>query len=223
MCIRDRVSTQSTGDSCNTAMFSVIRKLQGRTDPPPTQPKGYVENNKHIAKFASENNVADTHPSVVTLGFGRNSFPKLRRLLDAPEVDVELASGTVSFTSYIPEDTQSHPDFPEGSQERADLVNVIRQKTLYTLIELLHDPVNVSLTVADGIVGSLNDRCQDTNECIREYSVIALGMVAEQHLGLQELYAQGSVGVLCRLMDDPDHVTRCNVCLLYTSPSPRDS
>lgn len=194
-------------------MYSVIRKLQGRPEPAPRSNKSYEANNDHIAKFAANDNVADHDPSVVTLAFGRNTFPKLRRLLDEPEMDVDLASGAVSFTSYIPEDSKKHAEFPEGSEDRADLVNVIRQKALYALIELLHDPVNVAQSVSHGIVTSLNTRCEDENACIREYSVIALGMISEHYLGLQELYAQGSVGVLCRMMDDEDHVTRCNVFL----------
>eukprot|EP00656_Telonema_subtile_P001311 TRINITY_DN1059_c0_g1_i10.p1 TRINITY_DN1059_c0_g1~~TRINITY_DN1059_c0_g1_i10.p1 ORF type:complete len:410 (-),score=70.72 TRINITY_DN1059_c0_g1_i10:165-1394(-) len=194
-------------------MHAVIRKLQGRAEPAPRSNKSYEVNNKHIAKFAANDNIADHDPSVVTLAFGRNSFPKLRRLLDEPDTDVDLASGSEAFTSYIPEDSAKHAEFPEGSTERADLVNVIRQKALYALIELLHDPVNVSQTVSHGIVASLNTRCEDPNACIREYSVIALGMISEHYLGLQELYAQGSIGVLCRMMDDEDHVTRCNVFL----------
>jgi len=43
--------------------------------------------------------------------------------------------------------------------------------------------------------------------------VIALGIIAEQFLGLQQLYADGSVSVLCGMVDDQDHVTRCNVLL----------
>lgn len=194
-------------------MFSVIRKIQGRVDLPPQQPKSFDAHSKHIAKFSSEDNIADKDPSVVTLAFGRNSFPKLQRLLDHPETDVDLTSGSIAFTSYVPQDCEKHPEYKEGSTERAELINVIRQKALYALIELLHDPVNVSLAVSHGLVKSLNARCTEPNACIREYSVISLGMIAEHFLGLQELYAQGSIEVLCGMMDDADHVTRCNVFL----------
>lgn len=194
-------------------MFSVIRKIQGRVDEPPKTVKNFDTNNRHMAKFAVNDNVCDKDPSIVTLGFGHNSFPKLQRLLDEPEADVDLASGAVAFTAYLPQDSQVHAEYKEGTTDRADLINVIRQKSLYALIELLHDPVNVSLSVSHGLVKSLNARCVDPNDCIREYSVVALGMIAEHHLGLQELYEQGSVGVLCTMMDDADHVTRCNVFL----------
>lgn len=194
-------------------MFSVIRKIQGRVDEPPKQEKSFDAHSKHIAKFAAEDNVSDKDPSVVTLAFGRGSFPKLRRLLDEPETDVDLASGNVAFTSYIPQDSEKHAEYASGSTQRAELINVMRQKALYALIELLHDPVNVSQAVSHGLVQSLNARCADPNACIREYSVIALGMVAEQHLGLQELYDQDSIRVLCGMADDSDHVTRCNVFL----------
>jgi len=194
-------------------MFSVIRKIQGRADPQPQTTKSFEGNNRHIAKFACNDNVTDQDPSVVTLAFGRMTFHKLKRLLDEPETDADMASGAVSFTSYIPQDLSKHNLYPEGSTERAELMNVIRQKALYALIELLHDPVNVSQTVSNDLVVSLNERCTDANACIREYSVICMGAVAEQHLGLRELYAQGSIGVLCRMMDDEDHVTRCNVFL----------
>merc|ERR1712195_359099 len=104
-------------------------------------------------------------------------------------------------------------EYPEGSEERAELMNVIRQKALYALIEMLHDPVHVSEATRHGLVASLNARCLDPNPCSREYAVIALGMVSEHHLGLQQLYADGSVAVLCGMMNDQDHVTRCNVFL----------
>merc|ERR1712159_466121 len=152
-------------------------------------------------------------PSVVTLAFGRGSFPKLRRLLDEPETDVDLASGNVAFTSYIPQDSEKHAEYASGSTQRAELINVMRQKALYALIELLHDPVNVSQAVSHGLVQSLNARCADPNACIREYSVIALGMVAESHLGLEEMCAENSIKVLCDMMNDDDHATRCNVFL----------
>jgi len=48
---------------------------------------------------------------------------------------------------------------------------------------------------------------------IREYSVIALGMIAESHLGLEEMCAENSIKVLCDMMNDDDHATRCNVFL----------
>eukprot|EP00657_Telonema_sp_P-1_P009009 TRINITY_DN3198_c0_g1_i1.p1 TRINITY_DN3198_c0_g1~~TRINITY_DN3198_c0_g1_i1.p1 ORF type:complete len:447 (+),score=169.24 TRINITY_DN3198_c0_g1_i1:67-1407(+) len=201
------------GERPETAMFSVIRKLQGRPEPEHKSSKSYEAHNKHIAKFACNDNVAEPDPSVVTLGFNRNTFPKLRRLLDHPETDVDLASGTTAFESYIPKDSEKHAVYIEGCQDRADLINAMRQKALYALIEQLHDPVNVSLAVSNGLVASLNERCLDENPCIREYSVIALGVVSEQFLGLQELYTRGSIGVLCRMMDDSDHVTRCNVFL----------
>lgn len=90
---------------------------------------------------------------------------------------------------------------------------MIRQKSLYALIELMHDPVHVAEAVQHGLVATLNERCGDQNACIREYSVIALGMMAEHHLALQQLYADGSVKVLCGMIEDEDNVTRCNVLL----------
>jgi len=149
----------------------------------------------------------------VTLSFGRGSCPKLRRLLDEPEAEVEVSSGGVAFQSYIPEAKDFHPTFPKHSEERAELINIIRQKALYSLIELLHDPINVSQAVTHGLVPSLNARCADTNACIREYAVIALGMIAESHLGLEEMCVSNSVKVLTEMMNDHDHATRCNVFL----------
>lgn len=64
-----------------------------------------------------------------------------------------------------------------------------------------------------GLVPSLNARCGDSNACIREYAVIALGMIAESHLGLEEMCACNSIKVLCDMMNDLDHPTRCNVFL----------
>jgi len=43
--------------------------------------------------------------------------------------------------------------------------------------------------------------------------VIALGMIAESHLGLEEMCATNSIKVLCDMMNDNDHPTRCNVFL----------
>merc|ERR1712070_313931 len=137
-------------------MFSVIRKIQGRPEPVKTQPEGFEANSQHIAKFTVRENVADTHPSVVTLAFGRGNAPKLRRLLDEPEAEVDVSSGMVSFTGYIPEAKTFHPGFPKHSEERRELVNIIRQKALYALIETLHDPINVSEAVTHGLVPSLN-------------------------------------------------------------------
>jgi len=194
-------------------MFSVIRKIQGRTDIPVKQESNFEANCRHIAKFEVRENVKDTHPSTVTTAFGRGACPKLRRLLDEPEREVDISSGGVSFTSYIPEDKNFHPSFPKHSDERRELINVIRQKTLYSLIEMLHDPINVSEAVTNGLVASLNARCGDGNACIREYAVIALGMIAESHLGLEEMCACNSIKVLCDMMNDEDHATRCNVFL----------
>jgi len=194
-------------------MFAVIRKMQGRTDVPEKQECSFEANSRHIAKFACKENVQDPHPSVVTLAFGRGSCPKLRRLLDEPEREVDVSSGAVSFNSYIPEAKSFHPGFPKHSEERSELVNVIRQKALYALIEMLHDPINVSEAVTNGLVPSLNARCTDDNSCIREYAVIALGMIAESHLGLEEMCACNSIKVLCDMMNDDDHATRCNVFL----------
>ena len=95
---------------------------------------------------------------IVTLGFGRESFPKLRRLLDEPESEIDAASGSVAFSSYIPMAQEKHMEYPEGSEERAELMNVIRQKALYALIEMLHDPVHVSEATRHGLVASLNAR-----------------------------------------------------------------
>jgi len=191
----------------------VIRKIQGRKYEPAAPSRNFEANNKHIARVAAKDNVADKDPSIVTLGFGRESFPKLRRLLDEPESEIDAASGSVAFSSYIPMAQEKHMEYPEGSEERAELMNVIRQKALYALIEMLHDPVHVSEATRHGLVASLNARCLDPNPCSREYAVIALGMVSEHHLGLQQLYADGSVAVLCGMMNDQDHVTRCNVFL----------
>jgi len=194
-------------------MFSVIRKIQGRKYEPPAPSRNFEANNKHIARVAAHDNVADKDPSVVTLGFGRESFPKLRRLLDEPETEINAASGAVAFSSYIPMAQEKHAEYPEGSAERGELINVIRQKALYALIEMLHDPVHVAETTRHGLVASLNARCMDANPCCREYAVIALGMISEHHLGLQQLYADLSIAVLCGMMNDQDHVTRCNVFL----------
>merc|ERR1712182_85580 len=128
----------STGACCRisqSSMYSVIRKIQGRADPPKKQEKGFEANSQHIAKFAVRDNVSDTHPSVVTLAFGRGNAPKLRRLLDEPEAEVDMSSGQVAFTGYMPENKTLHPTFPKHSDERRELVNIIRQKALYALIE----------------------------------------------------------------------------------------
>merc|ERR1712166_1140391 len=201
------------GTAAHIRMFSVIRKIQGRKYEPAAPSRNFAANNKHIARVAAKDNVADKDPSIVTLGFGRESFPKLRRLLDEPESEIDAASGSVAFSSYIPMAQEKHMEYPEGSEERAELMNVIRQKALYALIEMLHGPVHVSEATRHGLVASLNARCLDPNPCSREYAVIALGMVSEHHLGLQQLYADGSVAVLCGMMNDQDHVTRCNVFL----------
>jgi len=78
---------------------------------PPKQETGFEANCKHIAKFAVKENVADTHPSVVSLAFGRGNAPKLRRLLDDPEAEVDMSSGNISFVGYIPEAKGTHPTY----------------------------------------------------------------------------------------------------------------
>ena len=213
-------------------IFACLRR---RDDVPAKQECSFEANCKHIAKFAVKENVADTHPSVVTLAFGRGNAPKLvhtppshsrvggvatsldsvlcgrgvpprcresaatapvqkgiatlvltlprparqRRLLDDPDAEVDNSSGNTSFTSYIPQATTAHPTFEKHrcacvtlaaaqrpipppplllthcprlirSEERRELVNVVRQKALYALIETLHDPINVGDAVANG-------------------------------------------------------------------------
>lgn len=102
-------------------MFSVIRKIQGRPYEPEPRKQAFDANNKHLARVAAKDNVADKDPSVVTLGFGRQSFSKLKRLLDNPESDIDAASGQTAFTSYIPQDRRAHVEYPEGSATRMEL------------------------------------------------------------------------------------------------------
>ena len=45
-------------------MFSVIRKIQGRKYEPAAPSRNFEANNKHIARVAAKDNVADKDPSV---------------------------------------------------------------------------------------------------------------------------------------------------------------
>ena len=66
-------------------LLRVLRWCHRRDDVPQKQESSFEANCKHIAKFAVKENVADTHPSVVTLAFGRGAAPKLvRHLLPLP-------------------------------------------------------------------------------------------------------------------------------------------